>query len=288
MRWFVGAMILALTIPVLACGGGDSNVSSPLAVGTPETQAPGPSPWEVYSSGPARDISSGLTAAAIMISTRDLSGTLERLAGQNTVETTATALHHLYFATFHCAQLRKLPRGTAAFNSVDDACAGGQEMTSPIQSGNYEEVSDWAAETEAAAEDYFWQSCPVDKNAEGAQVLWAANLAVHSENSWSDLSLSTEESLFSDSELAFYAAAHVEGLCGLFLGAARISPEGEPLFPALLERIDAPCSAADSQGLQSLVATGQREQASALAWDIYKAAAGYLVSTCSSALSATK
>jgi len=281
MRWFVGAMTLALAIPVLACGGGDSNVSSPLAVGTPEAQAPGPSPWDVYSSGPARDISSGLTAAEIMVSTRDLSGTLQRLAGQNTVETTATALLHSFFAGFHCSQLRKLPRGTAAFNSVDDACAGFKGMVSAIQSGNYEEVSGWAAETEAAAEDYFWQSCPVDKNTEGGQALGVASMAVHSFNLWFALLL--EGFPFPDSEVGFYAA-----LVYFDCDYARLSPEGEPLFPALLERTGAPCSAADSQGLQSLAATGQREQASALALDIYKAATGHLVTMCSSALSAAK
>jgi len=282
MRWFVGAMILALTIPVLACGGGDNNVSSPLAVGTPETQAPSPGPWQVYPSGPAPIFPTGLLAAAIMVTTGDLAGTAERLVRQDTIETPRTAVLHAFFAAFACSELLEYPH-QAALDTLNDKCQTWETLFPLIQGGQYEEVSKAAQEMNSAAEDYFWQSCPVDRNTEGGPALGVAMMAVRSENLQSALNLSTEAFRFSDSELALYAAL-VQGDCGY----ARVSSEGEPLFPALFERIDAPCSAADSQGLYRLVATGQREQASALAWDIFQAAAGYLVSVCSSAFAATK
>jgi len=274
VKWLIGTAILASCVPILACGGSDSNASSWSAPATSETQASRPGPWEVYSSGPASDISSGWTAAEMMITTENLSGTLKRLAGGNTVETTGTASVHFFFASFYCSQLQKLPRGTDAFNTLDDRCGDGDELRP-------EDMPEWAAKTEVAAEDYFWQACPVDREKRGGEVFATANLAVQSQNLMLALAATHSDGalLFTDSDVALQAA-FVELSCY----SARLSPDGEVIYPDLSEKVDAPCSIAESANMQSLIVTGQRERASSLAADLYKAAAGHLVTLCSSAL----
>jgi hypothetical protein len=209
-----------------------------------------------------------------MITAEDLSGTLKRLAAGNTVETTGTASVHFFFASYYCSQLQKLSRGTDAFNTLDDRCGDWDELRP-------EDMPEWAAKTEVAAEDYFWEACPVARDKHGGEVFATANLAVQSQNLALALAATHSDGalLFTDSDVALQAVS-VELSCGI----ARLSPDGEAVYADLSQKVDAACSIAESENMQSLIVTGHRERASSLAADIYKAAAGHLATMCSSAL----